>query len=147
MATATTAASTKDAQAIHDRIEEFVSAWNTHNPRAMSMVYADDADLINPAGRVAKSRAEIEKLFADEHAGALKESRISLKAEEVRLLASDIAVSDDDFEVTGVRDPSGRETAMRGHLTLALKKQDDTWWVVTCRPMTPTPTTESIRPI
>jgi uncharacterized protein (TIGR02246 family) len=142
MTTATTKASTKDVQAIHGRIEEFVNAWNTHNPRAMSMVYADDADLINPAGRVAKSRAEIERLFTDEHAGLFKESRMAFKAEEIRLLSPDIAIIDEDFEVTGMRDPSGKEMTLRGHLTQALKKEGDTWWVVTSRPMTPMSMTE-----
>ena len=126
-------------QAIHNRIDEFVTAWNKHDPHAMSMVYAEDADLINPSGRVANSRAEIEKLFRDEQSGGLKDSRMSLRSEVLRFLAPEVVISDHEFEVTGARDPSGKEISLRGHLTFVFKKQGNAWLVSACRPMIPVP--------
>src|SRR6202163_3356841 len=107
--------SSREEESIRKQIDEFVAAWNRHNPQAMSMVYAEDADLINPFGRVAKSRTEIEKLFKEEHAGTLKNSHLALKSSGLRFLSPDAAVSDHTFEVTGAQDQAGKEMSMRGH--------------------------------
>lgn len=131
--------SSRDEQEIQNRIEEFVTAWNKHDPRAMSVVYAEDGDLINPFGRVAKSRADIEVMLREEHAAGLKDSRFSLKSEGMRFLTSDIAVTDHAFEVTGARDPSGKELNLSGHLTQVHKRHDNKWEVAASRPMIPVP--------
>lgn len=132
--------SSREEEAIYTRVEEFVSAWNTHNTRAMSMAYSEDGDVINPFGRVAKGRAEIERLFKDEHSGGLKDSRMSLKPESIRLLGQDAAITDHAFELTGIRDPQGKDVpTMRGHLTQVFKKSGDMWLVLACRPMVPLP--------
>ena len=131
--------SSREKEAIQNQIDAFVTAWNSHDSHAMSMIYAEDADLINPFGRIAKSRTEIETLFRDEHTGSLKDSYVSLMFEGLRLLTPEIAVSDHSFEVSGARDRSGKEATLRGHLTLAFKKNGDTWQIVACRPMIPAP--------
>ncbi len=133
----TPTASTSKEEAIRNRINEFVNAWNKHDPRAMSMVFAEDADLINPQGRVAKSRTEIEKLFKEEHSNAYKDSQMALRLAGLRFLAPDVAVGDYEFEVTGARDRSGKETKLQGHLTDVFKQQGNAWNVATCRPMIP----------
>jgi len=134
--------SSKEEEAIHIRFDEFVSAWNTHNARAMSMAFSEDADVINPFGRVAKGRPEIERLFKDEHSGPLKDSRMTLRPENIRLLSPEIAITDHAFEITGVRDQNGKDApTMRGHLTEVLKKSGEIWLVVAGRPIVPIPTT------
>jgi len=127
----------REKEAVHNQIDIFVRAWNNHDLWAMSMVYAEDADLIYPFGRAAKSRTEIETLFRDEHTGPFKDSCISLMFEGLRLLTPDVAVSDHSFEVSGVRDRSGKKTILRGHLTLVFTKHGDTWQIAACRPMIP----------
>jgi uncharacterized protein (TIGR02246 family) len=129
--------SSRDKEAIHSQIDVFVTAWNNHDPRAMSMVYDEDADLVNPFGRSAKSRTEIEALLKDEHTGPVRDSCISLMFEGLRLLTSDVAVSDHSFEMSGVRDRSGAKTTLRGHLTMVFRKHRETWRIVACRPMIP----------
>jgi len=101
------------------------------------MVFAEDADLINPLGRAARSRTEIEAMFKDEYSGRLKGSQMSLNHEGVRFLAADVAVADHSFEVTGATDQSGKPTTIRGHLTLILKKHNGQWQIVVGRPMVP----------
>jgi uncharacterized protein (TIGR02246 family) len=124
---------------IHNQIDAFLTAWNNHNPQAMAMICAENADLINSFGRIAKSRAEIEVLFVEEHAGWVKDSCMSLMFEGLRLLTPDVAVSDHAFELSGVRDRSGKESTLRGHLTLVFQKHEDTWQIAACRPMVPAP--------
>src|ERR1700688_2026771 len=106
MATSTKGSSTNakitsiEEKAIQTQVDEFVAAWNRHNPQAMSMVYAEHAEFINPFGRAAKSRREIEKVFKEEHAGTLKHSHVALKFSGLRFVAPDAAVSDHTFVVT-----------------------------------------------
>ncbi|HEX9148245.1 MAG TPA: hypothetical protein VF958_03705, partial [Thermoanaerobaculia bacterium] len=48
---------------VRARSQEFAASWNRHDPKAMAGVWAADGDLINPFGRTAKGRNEIEKLL------------------------------------------------------------------------------------
>ncbi len=43
--------------------EAFFDAWNQHDMTKMVAHWTEDATLINPAGRVAHGKAEIEKLL------------------------------------------------------------------------------------
>src|SRR5262245_6266778 len=64
-----------DEGAIKQLQSDFVNAWNKHDSKAMTAVFDDDADLINPQGRHARGREQIERLFRDEHASALKDTK------------------------------------------------------------------------
>lgn len=131
--------SPRDEESIQHRNQEFAAAWNRHDTHAMSVIFAEDGDLINPFGQQAQSRAEIEKLVTGEHAGPLKTSQLSMKQERVRLLAPDVAVVDSSYAITGAKSPSGKEVSIQGHLTQVFRKQGETWSVVAARPMVPAP--------
>lgn len=124
---------------IQKQVDTFVTAWNRHDPQAMSHVYSEDADLINPGGRIAKSRSEIEALFRDEHTGPLKDSRFSMATQGVRFLTADTAIGTYTFEASGAIDPAGNTTTLRGYVTNLYRKHGDTWQVVVCRAMVPMP--------
>ncbi len=126
-------------EAIRRQVDEFVNAWNKHDARAMAQVYTDDADLVNPSGRIAKNKREIETLFRDEHTNAFKDSHMKLRPSGVRLLSPEVALGEYEFEVTGVKDPTGKSTTMQGHLTDVFKKQGSAWMVAASRPMIPAP--------
>jgi uncharacterized protein (TIGR02246 family) len=128
----------REEEAIRNRVEEFVSSWNRHDSRAMARLYSEEGDLLNPFGRAAKSRSQIEELFRDEHSSFLKESRFSIKHEGVRFLTPEVALGNYSFEITGARDSAGKEQVIKGHLTNIYKKQGDQWWCESSRPMIPT---------
>ena len=52
---------------IRAQVERFVSAWNEHDMRALSRLFADDADFVNVVGIWWKSRREIEAAHAATH--------------------------------------------------------------------------------
>jgi uncharacterized protein (TIGR02246 family) len=135
--TPTTKASGQLEDAIRHQVDEFVKAWNQHDPKAMSNVYAEDADMIDPNGRVAKNKKEIENLLREEHATSFKDSHMQLRPAGIRLLSPEVAVGDYEFEVTGARDQAGRTTTLHGHLTDIFKKQNGAWMVAASRPMIP----------
>ncbi len=127
----------KEENAIQKQVEAFVAAWNTHDTRSMANLYAEDADLINPSGRSARSRTEIELLFRDEHASAFGRSQFSATPQHTRFLTPDLAVTTQEFSVSGAVDALGNMMTLRGYFTNVMKKQGDTWQVLVCRPMIP----------
>lgn len=119
--------------------EQFAENWNKDDAKGMAAMFADDADLINPLGRVAKGKAEIEKLYQDEHSGAFKGSHFTSDCKGgVRVLKPDVAIVTCSFEVTGGTLPDGKPMpVMKGIYTATMTKTKNRWQVVAGRPMFP----------
>lgn len=125
----------QDEQAIRDTVARFVTAWTKDDIRGMAACFAEDGDMINPAGRVARGREEIEELFAEEHSGHFKKTGFALPFKHLRFLKPDVAIADHEFEINGIQ--SGPTTALSGLLTLVLRKNADSWLIASARPMVP----------
>jgi uncharacterized protein (TIGR02246 family) len=126
-----------DLAGVKKQCAAFVDAWNKHDAKALGALFAEDGDAINPHGRHASGRAEVEKMFAEEHGGqgALRESTVSVERETVRFPAPGIAVSDADITVTGIVMPDGKKMGPTGfHVVDVWKKSGDAWLVYACRP-------------
>jgi uncharacterized protein (TIGR02246 family) len=114
--------------------DQFVAAWNHHDTKAMASMWAPDGDLINPFGKTAKGTAELEKLFATEHAGPLKGTTYKVSKMSVRPLTADLAVADYDVEITGMMGPDGKaQPALTPHVTSVMKKANGKWWILSAR--------------
>jgi uncharacterized protein (TIGR02246 family) len=128
------AAAQDDEAAIRKLSNDFFAAWTRHDVKAMAATFAEDADLINPFGRVAKGRAEIEKLFTDEHAGPFKgtsyEASVSL-----RMLTPGVALGDWDSSVVGMHDASGKALPpFKHHVAVVYVKKGGKWLAEAGRP-------------
>lgn len=135
------ALATGDEEAIKERLEEFTAAWNKHDATAMAAIWAPDGDLINPFGRVAKGRAEVQKLFTDEHASFMKGTTLKITSSSVRLLGADAAILDFDSDVIGMKAADGTDLPTLGHhVTTVMVKKDGKWWIVAARPVQYQPT-------
>jgi uncharacterized protein (TIGR02246 family) len=114
---------------------EFAAAWNKHDPKAMAAYWAEDGDLINPFGRVAKGRAEVEKLFHDEHAGPMAGTTYATTLSSVRFPTADLALSDWEIVVTGMRGPDGTVGApFKPHVFIVLTRKGGQWLTAAARP-------------
>lgn len=124
-------------QELQPSLRSFEDAWNRHDPAAMAAVFAEDAVLINPSGRVARGRAEIARLFEDEHArGMMKGTRFSHRVTGTRQLAPGLVFVDEDMTLSGARDPNGQalpDQHVHGALLLA-RQPDGRWQVLEGRP-------------
>ncbi len=139
--TFSTAMAAGDEEAIQTRLDEFVAAWNNHDAKAIAAIWAPDGDLINPFGRVAKGRPEVEKLFIDEHASFMKGTTYKVTSSSVRVLGSEAAVLDLDADVTGMKAPDGTDLpTFDHHVTIVMVKKDGAWWIVAARPVEYVPT-------
>ena len=54
----------QDEKGIKQVLTGFVEAWNHHDAKAFSMVFAEDADFTNVRGMSAHGRTEVEKMHA-----------------------------------------------------------------------------------
>jgi uncharacterized protein (TIGR02246 family) len=129
---------------VHARNAQFKAAWDKHDPQAMAALWTEDGDLINPFGRFAKGRAEVEKLFRDEHTGMMKGTTFNILSDSSREIAPDVAVGDWEAEITGMQGPDGPMPPLKNHITVVYVKRNGQWWVAAARPemFPPTPGSE-----
>jgi uncharacterized protein (TIGR02246 family) len=120
--------------AIKARVAEFVTAWSHHDAKQMAMFWTEDGDLINPFGRVAKGRAEVQQLFADEQSGPMKTSTMDMQVESVRM-AGELALADCRCNITGIRDRDGKEQPpLKLHVFFVMTQKDGKWMYLSARP-------------
>jgi len=118
----------------------FAAAWNRHDAKTMAAMYAIDGDYLDPDGRMARGREEVEKLFTAGHAVIFAKSHLTLKVDSVWFITSQVALLDGSYDVTGVRDPDGKALPPRkGHLTSVLLKERGQWEIAASRLMVPVP--------
>jgi uncharacterized protein (TIGR02246 family) len=134
--TAARAASRAEDEASIKKVEaDFTAAWNRHDPKAMASFWAVDGDLINPFGRWAKGRAEVEKLFQDEQSAVMKGTTYSTTSSSIRFLGPDVAVTDWDIAITGMRGPDGSALPpFKPHLTIVMVRKEGHWACAAARP-------------
>ena len=72
----------QDEKGIKQVLAAFVEAWNHHDAKAFSLVFAEDADFTNVRGMSAHGRAEVEKFHAPRFATKFKDS--NQKIAEIR---------------------------------------------------------------
>lgn len=133
-----------DEEMILARAQEFADAWNKHDATAMAYIWSADGDLINPMGRRASGLTEIQRLFADEHSKAMKNTTFTITGMKVRFLNPQMAIIDQDAEVTGIANPDGTTMTMKPHVVGVMTKSGGQWWLTTLRayayvPMPPPP--------
>jgi len=114
--------------AIKKRHDEWTASWNRHDPKLMAAFFVADGDLINPFGRHAKGKAEIEKLFTDEHTGPMAGTTYTGTIESIRYLGKTHAIIDVDGEISGMKGPDGAAAPpFKHHVTWIAVKKGGKW--------------------
>lgn len=133
LATAARAAETEDA--VKKCVNDFTDAWNQHDAKKMAAHWAEDGDVINPFGRVAKGRAEVEQLFSDEQQGVMKDTTHQMTVTSVRKLGDDAAVVDCDSVITGMTGRDGNAMPpFKLHVLLVVTMKDGQSQIIAARP-------------
>jgi uncharacterized protein (TIGR02246 family) len=130
-----TAADEKDIRSI---AAQFQDAWNKTDAKMLADLFLTDGDYVSSTGRTARGRAEVEKAFALQWAGIYKKTKITVTTTTVQFVRKDVAIVDGVFEVTGMKDPSGKALGARSGLsTIVALKKGDRWYVAALRGMVP----------
>jgi uncharacterized protein (TIGR02246 family) len=118
--------------------DQFVAAWNKHDPAALAAIWTENGDYAEPDGRTVFGRADIQKLFALEQGSVFKNSELNLVVERVKSIGDGVAIADGTYELFKATDPAGRPIGTRtGYFTNVLVKQGDGWKVSSARLMLP----------
>ena len=134
-----------DEAAIRKVFADFAEAWGRDDAKSMASHWAVDGDVINPPGRRANGRAEIEKLFAEEHATVFKGTHITFSEGTIHFVKPDVAVFTSDYEIPGAHPPNGAEMTMKGIVTSVMVKKNGRWWTLSARPMVPVATSRPVK--
>jgi uncharacterized protein (TIGR02246 family) len=96
-------AKSENESAIRAAVNQYSSAWNNHDAKAMARIFAQDADFIGGSGgRV--NRAAFEKTMAEEHATVFKDRKLTTTVEQIRFLKPDIGIVDGSYQAS-IRPP------------------------------------------
>jgi len=129
-----------DEAAIRKVFADFAEAWGKDDAKSMASYWTADGDLINPMGKRAKGRAEVEALLAEEHATVFKGTHIKFSEGTIRFVKRDVALFTTDYEIPGAHGLNGSEMTAKGILTCVMVKKSGKWLTFSARPMSPLPT-------
>jgi uncharacterized protein (TIGR02246 family) len=129
------AGTSSDTEAMRQTFDEFLASWNKHNVKEMMSHWADDSSLINPMGRAASGKAEIEKIMADEQATAFRNSRAKVLSLTSKPVIPEIAWIDGEMTIDNALDQKGTAMPqMKIHIAGLMKKKDKHWLIYDVRP-------------
>lgn len=118
-----------------DIADQFASAWNKHDPKALAEFWTKDGDLLSPwTAQVYVGRSDIEKHFAEEHSDGMKDSKIKLDIENVRLIDPDTAFVDMDLTISGMKVADEEAAPFHSHGVFLFVKNDGKWKILVARP-------------
>ncbi|HVF86149.1 MAG TPA: SgcJ/EcaC family oxidoreductase [Pyrinomonadaceae bacterium] len=117
-------------EAIRKALSDFIAAWNTHDAKAFSMVFAEEADFTNVRGMSAHGRGEVEKFHAPRFATTFKDSHQKITDIKIRFIKPDVAAVDARWEMTGAKNAEGQDIPLRkGLLNFVMTKESDKWFI------------------
>jgi SnoaL-like domain len=98
----------------------FILAWNQHDARALAALWHEGGDFVDPNGRAARGRAQIEALFRDE----LGASRLDfLSGATESSVGRDVRLEDWDVEIAKAPVKLGFASPLRLHLFLVYSRR------------------------
>ena len=125
---------------IHRRHDEWITAWNKHDPKLMASFFVSDGHLVNPFGRQARGTAEIEKLFTEEQSGPMAGTTYAGNIESIRYLGDHYAIVDVAGEIRGMKGPNGAAgPPFKHHVTWIAEKKAGKWFAHGARAFVPVP--------
>ncbi len=117
-----------------DVASRFTKAWNEGDAKAISELFAEDADFVNVVGLWWTSRRSIRRALKRGFAEWFKGSTFTVEKLSQRLLGSEGALVLARWRIEGQRDPEGSVAeARRGLAPVAMQRlEDGTWLCVSC---------------
>lgn len=117
-------------QEISQFVDLFVKKWNQHNPRELNELWAENGDLMNPAGEWEKGKANVLNILAREHQGVLRTSQMKQEITNILILSPTMAWVDAKVSLNVPKIPSGLDH----HIVYLLIKENNQWKILAVRP-------------
>lgn len=127
-AVASAAESDALTDAIRQRVEAYVAAYNQHDAQALADLWAEDAVYVNrDTGETIEGRAAIAEMFADMFASG-EASHLAVAIHAVRPVTDDVAIEDGTVDLIGA-DGTATSTAY----TAIHVQRDGVWYLHSVR--------------
>jgi len=94
-----------DSKGIDQTIAGYIDSFNRYDAHALSMMFTEDGDFMNPTGATDHTRPAVEQHFTTLFNGALKGTHRVYEVKSIRLLSPQVAL------VFAISEMSGRKTA------------------------------------
>ena len=125
---------------IRARVQEYENAFNRGDAKAVAAIYDVNGSHTYANGIINRGRLEVEKGLYESFAGPMKGTQIKLTPEVIRFPASDVAVEEASFILTGLKMPDGKDVGPIKGLCLAVyQKQNNEWFAFAVQCMVPPP--------
>jgi len=125
----------KDIRSMGTQIQD---AWNKKDAKMLADLWLTDGDYVSSTGRTATGRAEVERAFAAQWTGLYKGTKLMHTLTSVRFIRKDVAIADGAFEISGMKDSTGKSLPTRSGLsTLIAARKGERWYVAALRGMVP----------
>lgn len=111
-------------------VDLFVKTWNQHNPKELDELWAENGDLMNPAGEWEKGKANVLNILVREHQGILHDSQMKQEIINILVLSPTMAWVDAKVSLNLPGVPSGLDH----HIVYLLVKQNNQWRILAARP-------------
>jgi uncharacterized protein (TIGR02246 family) len=112
----------------------FMQAWSTGDAKGIAMLFAADADFVNPDGYKASGRDAIEMFYAGAFAHGYAGSKGVGEVVATRFVAPDFVLIDGRWSIDGAKTESGApRSVQRGILTALVRRERDGWRIVALR--------------
>ena len=111
-------------------VDLFVKKWNQHDPKELSELWAENGDLMNPAGEWEKGKANVLNILVREHQGVLYKSQMKQEITNILVLSPTLAWVDAKVSLN----VPGVPTSLDHHIVYLLVKQNNQWRILAARP-------------
>ena len=115
---------------IRQLVLDAMEAWNRHDVRAFTRVYADDAELTTVIGTTVRGRKAIHDHHLEIFVTIFKKSRLTPGEVKIRFLSPEIAVADIRWEMSGALEWDGKEIPIRQGLLCWIVMRERAGWRV-----------------
>lgn len=121
-------------QEIFQFVDLFVKKWNQHDPQALNELWAENGDLMNPAGEWEKGKANVLKILVREHHGILRESQMKQEITNILVLNPEMAWVDAKVNLKTPGVPEDLDRQLDHHIIYLLVKLNNQWRILAVRP-------------
>jgi uncharacterized protein (TIGR02246 family) len=118
-------------QGIRQTIEKFIGAWNVHDVKTHTQMFAEDADFTNVFGQSFHGKEAIGAQHVKIFYTMFKTSSITTTEISIRLLTENLAAVDVIWNMIGATDPKGNPWPERtGLMNLIMKFENEEWLIL-----------------
>lgn len=125
------ATSASSIEGIEQVLNDFIAAWNVHDAKLFSRLFADDTDFTNVKGVYRHGRMAFEEFHAPFFKTVWASSVIKINRSRIRFIKPDVAFVDAWWDLDGLKGPDGTDRPPRTGLLMFVMTLHDNQWLIT----------------